>query len=118
MREVQLQLFGDFCLTYDGNLINTINTPRLRALVAYLALHRHTPPARRHLAFLFWPDSSEAQALTNLRKQLLYLRKALPNAAMLLHTTRHPVEPKLVRLRSSRAYLVLSRSPASFGRNP
>lgn len=47
--------------------------PRLQSLLAYLLLHRFTPQARQHVAFTFWPDSSEAQALTNLRKQLLFI---------------------------------------------
>src|SRR6476659_9902083 len=92
MAEVYLQLLGDFCLTHNSKPVTKIDTPRLRALVAYLALHRHAPQARHHLAFRFWPDSSEAQALTNLRKQLLYLRNALPNADTLLQIERQTVQ--------------------------
>jgi DNA-binding SARP family transcriptional activator len=54
--------------------------PRLQALLAYLILHRDARPARRHLAFLFWPDTNEAQALTNLRNLLHKLRQALPDS--------------------------------------
>jgi DNA-binding SARP family transcriptional activator len=36
-----------------------------------------TPQSRAHLAFLFWPDTSEAQARTNLRNLLHSLRHAL-----------------------------------------
>ena len=43
-------------------------------LLAYLVLHAGTPQARQHLAFVFWPDSSEAQARTNLRRELHHLR--------------------------------------------
>ena len=55
-----------------------MHQPRLQALLAYLLLHSHAPQSRQQLAFGFWPDSNEAQALTNLRKQLLLLRRALP----------------------------------------
>src|SRR5258707_14291118 len=51
---------------------------RLQALLAYLLLHRDAPQDRSHLAFLFWPDSTEAQAHTNLRKLLYQLRQSLP----------------------------------------
>jgi DNA-binding SARP family transcriptional activator len=75
MADTCLQLLGGFCLTYTGQPVHDLDSPRLRSLIAYLALHHDRPHLRRHLAFLFWSDSSEAQAHINLRKQLLYLRK-------------------------------------------
>lgn len=86
-----IRLLGDFALTYGGLPITAVNTPRLCALLAYLLLHRQAPQSRRHLAFLFWPDSTEAQALTNLRKQLLYLRQVLPDCDRLLAMDRQGV---------------------------
>lgn len=88
---ITIQLLGDFGVCYDRQPLTTINTPRLQALLAYLVLHRQAPQSRRHLAFLFWPDSTEAQALTNLRKQLLYLRQVLPGSDTLLHMDRYHV---------------------------
>ena len=77
-QHLTVRLLGDFLLL-DGDLpLDLASTPRLQALLAYLLLHRQAPQSRRRLAFLFWPDSAEAQALTNLRKQLLYSRKLLP----------------------------------------
>ena len=87
-----IRLLGDFALTYDSKPITVVNTLRLQALLTYLLLHRQAPQSRRHLAFLFWPDSTEAQALTNLRKQLLYLRQTLPNCDALLVMDRHQVQ--------------------------
>jgi len=52
---------------------------RLQSLLAYLVMHRHSPQLRQQLAFLFWPDISEAQARANLRKTIYDLRKLLPN---------------------------------------
>ena len=46
-------------------------------LLAYLVLHAGTPQTRQHLAFVFWPDSNEAQARTNLRRELHHLRGML-----------------------------------------
>lgn len=43
-------------------------------------LHRDAPQSRQHLAYLFWPDSTESQAHTNLRNLLYHLREALPEA--------------------------------------
>ena len=81
---IEIRLLGDFSLTYNGRLIDGVNTPRLQALVAYLALHRDAPQLRQHLAFLFWPDSSEGQARNNLRQLLHALRRAAPSLDALL----------------------------------
>jgi DNA-binding SARP family transcriptional activator len=56
-----------------------LESARAESLLAYLLLHRETPQARQHLAFLLWPDSTEAQARTNLRHVLHTLRHALPD---------------------------------------
>lgn len=39
---------------------------------------RDTPQPRQHLAFLLWPDSTEAQARANLRRALHDLHQLLP----------------------------------------
>src|SRR6266545_1816534 len=70
MPELHIQLLGEFRLTSDDALVSTVNAPRLQALLAYLVLHRHAPQPRQHLAFLLWPDTTEAQARTNLRHLL------------------------------------------------
>lgn len=53
---------------------------RLQALLGFLILHRDAPQPRRRIAFLFWPDTTESQALTNLRRELHHLRRALPDS--------------------------------------
>lgn len=75
---LQIHLLGDFHLVYDRQAVTGISTARLQALLTYLLLHRQAPQLRQHLAFLFWPDTSERQALTNLRNLLHKLRRALP----------------------------------------
>ncbi len=69
-----------------------MNSSRLQALLAYLVLHRHAPQPRRHLAFLLWPDSTEAQARTNLRNLLHTLRQALPDADRFLSADTHTLQ--------------------------
>jgi len=67
---LRVRLLGKFRLLYGELPATSVSTPRLQTLLAYLILHRHAPQARRHLAFLSWPDSTEAQAHTNLRHLL------------------------------------------------
>lgn len=75
---LRIQLLGDFAFLYDNRVMPGINTPRLQSLVAYLVLHRSAPPLRQHIAFSFWPDSSEAQARNNLRQLVHAVRGILP----------------------------------------
>ncbi|NIO70856.1 MAG: AAA family ATPase [Anaerolineae bacterium] len=82
---LHIQLLGDFRLIYDSTPVTSVSTARLQSLLAYLVLHRNAPQPRHHLAFLFWPDSTEAQAHTNLRNLLHLLRHALPDADRFLH---------------------------------
>jgi DNA-binding SARP family transcriptional activator len=77
---LQIRLLGNCSLVYRDEPVTGVNAPRTQSLLAYLVLHRDAPQPRQHLAFLFWPDSSEAQARNNLRQTLHTLRLALPNA--------------------------------------
>ncbi len=80
MQVLRVHLLGEFRLFHGDQPVTTLNTARLQSLLAYLLLHRGTPQPRYHLAFQFWPDSSESQAHTNLRHLLHLLRRALPDA--------------------------------------
>jgi predicted ATPase/DNA-binding SARP family transcriptional activator len=75
---LDIRLLGDFSLLYGGQPITSLNTPRLQSLLAYLLLHRHVPQQRQHLAFLFWPDATDAQARNNLRQLVHQLRQVFP----------------------------------------
>jgi DNA-binding SARP family transcriptional activator/predicted ATPase len=91
-------LLGDFSLIYDNRQVTSLNTMRLQSLLAYLVLHRDAPQQRQHLAFLFWPDTTEAQARNNLRQLLHQLRQVFPAVEHFLsadtHTLYwHPQEP-------------------------
>jgi DNA-binding SARP family transcriptional activator len=82
---LNVYLLGGFRLLYDGIPVTTVNTSRLQSLLAYLILHRHAPQSRHFLAFLLWPNSTEAQAHTNLRTLVYRLRHALPVPDPFLH---------------------------------
>ena len=76
---LHIQLLGAFRASYGDDLLETLSSPRLQSLLAYLLLHRGAPQPRQYVSFLFWPDSTESQARTNLRKLLHDLRRALPD---------------------------------------
>ena len=84
---LQIQLLGRVRLRYGDDELISIALPRLQALLAYLLLHREAAQPRQHVAYLFWPDSSESQARTNLRHLLHQLQRALPEAGDFLEVT-------------------------------
>lgn len=90
---LNVRLLGNFQLTHNEEAIDTINgSPRLQSLLAYLILHSNAPQPRQQIAFLFWPDSTEKQARTNLRKLLFQLRSALSDADEFLADTPQTVQ--------------------------
>ncbi len=75
---LQVRLLGGFHVRWCGSLLTGFGAPRLQALLGYILLHRQAPLERSQVAFSLWPDSTEAQAQTNLRRELHNLRAALP----------------------------------------
>src|SRR5262249_26361238 len=81
---VSVRLLGAFSVVLGAESVDGLNSARLQSLVAFLVLHHDTVHLRQRLAFLFWPDSSEAQARNNLRQLLHALRRATPALASVL----------------------------------
>ncbi len=89
---MRIYLLGGFRLLLDDAPLSALETPRQQALLAWLLLHRDTPQPRQQLAFLFWPDSTDAQAQTNLRQLLHTLRQRLPDASRYLSIDERSVQ--------------------------
>lgn len=77
---LRIHLLGSFRLLHGDRPVAGFDQGRLQELLAYLLLHRNSPVSRQHLAFLFWPDSTEEQARTNLRNLWHRLRRVLLDA--------------------------------------
>lgn len=78
-KSLKIQLLGTFHMEYHGKPVEGLDSARLQELLAWLLLNRNEPQPRRHIAFQFWPDSSEKQALANLRNLLYKLRRNWPD---------------------------------------
>src|SRR4051812_37923331 len=79
MRDVvEIDLLGGVAVRGRGNP----GSVRAVGLLAYLVLRAGVPQSRSHLAGVFWPDSTEAQARTNLRRELHALRAILTDAGL------------------------------------
>jgi len=92
--KLQIRLFGSFHISHSGETVPGMHSRRLQTLTSYLLLHRNSPQSRQYIAFTFWPDSNESQALTNLRQALHLLRQAIPDADSFLQINNRTVQWK------------------------
>src|SRR5690349_14547468 len=77
-----LALMGPPHIARGGHPLQPRLSDRLQALLAYLAVESDRAHPRSLLAGLFWPDSSEAEALSHLRYALSNLRQAIGDRAV------------------------------------
>jgi len=84
VKRLEIHLFGNFSLTYEGVPLTGFSD-RQQSLLAYLLLNADQPQSRQQIAFLFWPDSSDKQAKTNLRQLLHHLRQSWSDLDQYLH---------------------------------
>lgn len=84
---MDIRLLGGVQVRVGGEPTEALRSGRAQSLLAYLVLHREVAHSRPRLAFLFWPDSSEAQARTNLRNVLHTLRQVHPSVDACLDVT-------------------------------
>ncbi len=77
MAHLALALLGPFQATLDGLRVEGLSSPRLRALLAYLAVERGHEHPRELVASLLWPERPDREALSALRSALSNLHGAL-----------------------------------------
>jgi len=78
-RVLQIELLGGFRVLVDGRSPVRPLSARQQQLIAFLVLHARTGPIQRHrIGGSLWPESSDVQALTNLRRELHLLREGWP----------------------------------------
>ncbi len=74
----QVRLLGRFDLRIGGQGVSPLASARAESVLALLLLDGGWAISRRHVASMLWPESSEAQARTNLRHVVHTLRQGLP----------------------------------------
>ncbi|HEY2523065.1 MAG TPA: AAA family ATPase [Streptosporangiaceae bacterium] len=83
---LRVSLLGELSIRDDLAGAVRLRSARALALVAFLVLHAGSPQPRSRIAGLFWPESGDAQALTNLRRELHQLRQVLADEPSLVVT--------------------------------
>ena len=95
MAHLSIRLLGPFQVELAGNPVSVFKSDKVRALLAYLAMHPDRPHRREALAGLLWPEFPERSARTNLRNALANLRQVIDDQHRLpafLQITRHTIQ--------------------------
>jgi DNA-binding SARP family transcriptional activator len=89
---LDIRVLGALDLRLGERRLPPLESARAESLLTYLLVHRDAPQPRERIAFVLWPDSTEPQARTNLRKVLHTLRHALPDADRFLEVTQRTLQ--------------------------
>ncbi|HEX7994327.1 MAG TPA: AAA family ATPase [Streptosporangiaceae bacterium] len=81
-------VLGEQSITDERTASVRIRSSRTVALIGYLAAHPGSPQTRQRIAGLFWPESADGQALTNLRRELHNLRQIMGDEQSLVVSPR------------------------------
>src|SRR5215213_11559578 len=90
--DLEVHLLGGFHIQLNGETLSTLIQSRQQSLLAYLILHAGSPQARQHIAFCFWPDSTEERAYGSLRFTIHQLRRTCPQLEPFLEISQSTLE--------------------------
>jgi DNA-binding SARP family transcriptional activator len=84
LSKIRVRLLGGFEVWDGDRQVAGFESQKVRALLAYLACHRHRAFSRDHLAGLLWPERETDGARHALRQAVYNLRAKLPAGEALL----------------------------------
>lgn len=77
MAALTLKLLGNFRAYLDQQPLDSFRTNKVQALLTYLAIEPEAQ-SRDSLTTLLWPRMPDRSARSNLRQNIYYLRKIIP----------------------------------------
>jgi DNA-binding SARP family transcriptional activator len=98
MSGISIQLFGQFCVRRNEQLLSGFEAHKVQELFCYLLLHQQRSLSRESLASLLWPDTTTAQSKKKLRQALWHLQSALGSQHEPVHDRVLLVEPDRVQI--------------------
>ncbi len=96
MPPVEIRFFGAFDMIVRGKTVGAFRSRRVAVVLLILLKASGAEVSRSYIAGQVWPESTEVQALANLRQSLMDLRKAFGSEAACLVS----VDRRSVRLES------------------
>lgn len=91
-KQLRINLLGHFRLTFDNQPIEGLQADRYQSLLAYLILRAQAPHPRAQLASIFWPETTDTKAKTNLRRELHRFRQILPEADQFMQVSAQTIQ--------------------------
>ena len=80
----RVELLGGFRVIGAASIAIAAPSPRQQEIISYLILHAQGAAIpRQRVAGSLWPESTDQQALTNLRRELHHLREGWPGVSQL-----------------------------------
>jgi DNA-binding SARP family transcriptional activator len=98
MSRIRIQLFGQFCVRRNEQLLSGFESNKVQELFCYLLLHQQHSLSREFLASLLWPDTTTDQSRKKLRQTLWHLRSALGSQNEPVHDRLLLVEPNRIKM--------------------
>ena len=98
MSRISIQLFGQFCVRRNEQVLGGFEAHKVQELFCYLLLHRQHSLSRESLASLLWPETTTAQSKKRLRQALWRLQSALGSQNEPVHDHLLLVEPDRVQI--------------------
>lgn len=88
---IQISLLGSLHVLFNHVPVDGLRGQRVRSIFTYLILHAETAVSRSELAGILWPNISESQARTNLRRELHSLKHVHQAIDACITSSKHTV---------------------------
>ena len=98
MSRISIQMFGQFCVRRNEQVVAGFEAHKVQELFCYLLLHQQHFHSRESLANLLWPDTTTGQSKKRLRQAIWLLQSALGSQKEPIHQRLLLVQPDRVQV--------------------